>query len=296
LRASLKGLISFLLSASLLLLVTVALTKYGLGNPLAGLGSKGFLSQGQASELERSFGLNGSFWDTLKTFLISLTRGGPPSVTYSEPSLELVLPRLCSSLSVLLPSYALSLVIAVLVIILTGFRSHFLLEILAFVPEYFYAVLLYLSSWSFGWPNPLPQVDQSKVIAYSMIIVMSEFPKFIHSLTGLYEDSREELRNVVNALKAMGLSDLQVNLRVVRVLIAPFTSHALYALAMLLERTVLIEPFISFPGVGNLLYRSVINADVFLAATSFMTVSLLSLATASMSPFIERILDPRLRA
>ncbi len=289
-----KYVINVLISFLLLSLITFALARYGLGNPFAGLGSKGYLSKSQVKELERAFGIEGGLGGFLR-FLLSFLRGGPPSLLYGKPSLILFLSYAYPSFIILTLSFLASVIVSILIALMTGFKGNKLISLMAFVPEYFYAALFFLSSWTLGWPSPLPTLDLSKALAYSLTVFFVECPKLLHGLAGSFEDSKKQLEESLMLLKALGLPKVKQNLAILKFLLPSFASLSLYSFAMLIERSVLIEPFIGFPGMGNLLYTSVVNADITLAATSFLAIGVMAIAVASFSSFVEKALDARLK-
>ena len=278
-----KYVINVLVSFVILSLVTFIIAK-GLGNPFAGLGSRGYLSSSQVEELKKSFHLNENPLD----FLASLLHGGPPSLMYGKPSLTLFLSYALTSFSVLVPSFSLAFIASALTALVTDFKGNKVLNSLAYVPEYLYAALLFLSSWTLGWPNPLPSFDPSKALAYGIIVFLVEFPKLLQGLIGLYEDSERYLEEPLKLLKAAGLPKVRRNLAILKFLMIPFISLSLYSFVMLAERSVLIEPFISFPGMGDLLYNAVVNADITLATTSFLAIGLIAIITANIASLVEK--------
>ncbi len=163
---------------SFLLVLTIAyfVSRYGLGNPYAGLGSYGFLNASQVKELQRAYGLAGPLGGFLE-FLRSFSFGGLPSMSFGEPSLSLALSFLENTLTVTLPAFIISIILSWYWVKFLGPKVPRVMNALAFLPEYFYAVLTFLSSWYLGWPSPLPSTSFDKIVAYMVILIAAEFPK-----------------------------------------------------------------------------------------------------------------------
>ncbi len=259
---------------SLLFLVLLSLLIVNnLGNPLAGLGSTGSLQGKALKALEE---------------LASPLSGR--SLLYGEPTWRLALTYALNTLEAVLPSFALAFVLAYLSAALDFFPPA--LRFLAFVPEYLYAALLWLSSWYLLWPPPLPGSGPSKLLCYSLVVVLAEYPRLLLSIKETL-DSAEWLRDVSVFWKAVGLSELGVRLKLLRSVAPEVSSTALTFLALSLERSAFVEPMLSFTGVGYLLFKAVTNDDPPLALASFLTVSFISFTFISSASMARKLLGVR---
>ena len=265
----------------LFILVLAYVISTHVGNPFAGLGSSGELTGKSKEYLLNETGFKG-FLDYLKKLL----SGGGLSLSYRQPSLLLASSFAVSTLLALVPSFALSAVLAAAWVYLFGFACPKPLRALAFVPEYLYALALSLASWYLLWPSPLPGSGPSKVLEYSIVIFLSDFPKLVQALADLL-GGREEFREMKAFWKAVGLSERGVRLKVMRTMRAQVISTVFTFMALSLERSVFVEPMIGFTGLGYLLFNSVTKADVTLAASSFILLSALSISILSVASLLE---------
>ncbi len=112
----------------------------------------------------------------------------------------------------------------------------------------------------------------------------------------MYRDAEVKMRDQVLLFKAIGLDEDEVRSKILRITLPSIATFSLTSLAMLLERSAFIEPFIKYVGIGNALYSAVVNADVTLAAYSFTTIGAVAIALTSLAEVVEKLLDPRLRA
>jgi ABC-type dipeptide/oligopeptide/nickel transport system permease component len=285
------------LSAGVLAVASVAYlsARIGLGNPFAGLGASQGLDPVTETVLRRIYGLDKPPLEGLLYFLSSLARGSTgPSLVYGKPALRIALDYLPWTLLGIASGFMLALLATVTWIIVIGPKVPRPIRSLSFIPGYFYAAILLLSAWWLGWPHPLPSHDAEKVSAYSLIVFMASWPRLLHALAGILSDPGAELKGYVSALRAMGASEHRVNKHLLRTVAAPFTAYMLMLLAMILERSAIIEPLIGYTGLGHLLYEAVVSADPILAATVFTTIGVISYTIVFLGRFLENILDPRM--
>ena len=271
--------------------------RLGLGNPLAGLGAEEALGPGATGELRRLYGLDRPPLRGLASWLGGLLRGdaGRSIVYGGAPALQLSLAALPRTLAPLLAGYTLALLAAVAWLTFHGPRVPRVLRGAAFLPGYFYAILLSLSSWLLGWPPPLPGSGPSKAAAYALVVFAAVWPRLLHASTGILEDPGPELQGYTTALRAMGLPEHRIRLHLLRAAAAPLAAYTSTVLGMLLERSAILEPLLGYTGIGSLLYTATTNADPVLAATAFTLLGTVSTLLVEAGRLTEQLLDPRSR-
>jgi len=127
------------------------------------------------------------------------------------------------------------------------------------------------------------------------VVLLGESPKLVYGIAGLMKDQEESLKEAITLLKAIGLSETRVRVKAIRIALLSITSFAFASFAGLLERSVLVEPFLNYFGLGYLLFTSVVNGDPPLASMAFMTLSILSYLFSYLGDALGRLLDPRTR-
>ncbi|UXD22704.1 hypothetical protein IPA_07485 [Ignicoccus pacificus DSM 13166] len=260
-----------------------------LGNPFSTLGANGFLNKTQIEELKKVYSGN------LRALLSQLLKGGPPSFLYSSPSILLSLEGLASTLLPLGLGYSLAMAFSIAWLIFIGPKVPKAIRSASFIPEFIYAIPLALTSWSFGWPPPLLGTSFQKALAYSLVILLGEWPKLVYGFSGLVEDQRGVLRDTTLLLKAIGLSDFKIRVKELRVLLPSLTSFSITNFVNALERSVFVEPLISYMGIGYLLFSAVTGGDPPLASSAFLIIATLSYLGSYLADELARRLDPRTR-
>jgi len=236
-----------------------ALVSGNLGNPGAGLGS--------SEELEVPEAL------------------ASRSLTYGLDPWDVASVALRNTVTVVVIAVGASVLLGSLCYLRFGKRASF--EALAYVPEYVYALLLYLLSWRFPWPSPLPGADPSKAAEYALVIIMSECPKVAYVVSEGVE-GREELKGVRLFWKAVGLDERGVRSKLLLaskwLLLAQFFNLT----SLVLERSVLVEPLVGYWGVGEALCKAVTEADPQLAFSSFLAVAVSVIALNALGEALVR--------
>jgi oligopeptide transport system permease protein len=269
--------------------------RLGLGNPFTGLGASQGLDPATEAALRRIYGLDKPPLQGLLGFLSSLARGSTgPSLVYGESALRIALGYLPWTLAGVAAGFTLALLATATWMALLGPKVPRPIRSLSFIPGYFYAVILFLSAWWLGWPHPLPSHDAEKMAAYVLVVFLASWPRLLHALAGIVDDAGAELQGYILALRAMGSPEHRVNRRLLRTVAAPFAAYAAMLLAMMLERSVILEPLLGYNGLGRLLYEAATSADPILAATAFTLIGLTAYTIVFLGRLLETMLDPRL--
>ena len=295
-RLGLAGLLAELLLGLLVVAVLAYVSaRAGLGNPFTGLGASQGLGPEEEKALKHIYGLDKPLGEGLLGFLAGLLRADTgPSILYNKPAFSLALGALPWTLLGIGAGFLAAYATAAAWIIALGPRIPRPIRALSFIPGYFYAVLLLLSSWWLGWPPPLPGHGAEKLAAYILVVWLALWPRLLHGLAGIVEDPGLELGQVLQALRAIGAPEHRVNAKLLRTVLAPYTAYAATMLGMVLERSAILEPLLGYTGLGLMLYRGVASADPVLAATAFTLIGAVAYLVVVAGRLAERALDPRL--
>ena len=100
----------------------------------------------------------------------------------------------------------------------------------------------------------------------------------------------------VVAARARGVPEWKLVLKYpVRMALNPFISTIGYLLPFLLSGSVIVSVVLSLPTLGPTLLRSLLNEDLFLAATIMLMLGLLTVIGTLISDILLVFLDPRIK-
>jgi len=290
------GLVAELVLGLLLIAVLAYVSaRAGLGNPFTGLGAEQGLGPEELRVLRHVYGLDEPVPRGLLSFIYGVLRADTgPSILYNKPAFALAEEALPWTLLGIGAGFLAAYASAALWVVLLGPGVPRPVRGLSFLPGYFYAVLMLLSSWWLGWPPALPGHGAEKLAAYVLVVWLALWPRLLHGLAGIVEDPGLELASVTQAMRAIGAPEHRVNARLLRTVLAPYTAYAATMLGMVLERSAILEPLLGYTGLGLLLYRGVASADPVLAATAFTLLGAIAYLVVVAGRLAERLLDPRL--
>lgn len=162
------------------------------------------------------------------------------------------------------------------------------------MPEYWLAPLLVLVfalklAWlpSAGWTNASSALLPAATLALRPI---SYFTSAVRS--GMIDALEAEH---VPAARARGLSQAQAVLRhVVPNGLVPLATLFAVWFAGLLGGSVIVEVIFAVPGMGRLLYDSVVNSDIPVAQGGVVVVVALAVAITTLADFVHRLLSPQI--
>jgi peptide/nickel transport system permease protein len=134
------------------------------------------------------------------------------------------------------------------------------------------------------WHLVLPVVSLSAVGWAGYMLVMR---------TSMQETLGEEY---IQTARAKGLSPTAVKYKhAARNAMIPVTTQAIVGIAFLIDGSVIVETVFSWPGIGALLVRSILNRNFPVALAAFFMLGVLIVALRLVTDIVYTYLDPRIK-
>lgn len=276
----------------------------------------GSLTAEQRLEILDRYGLADPIPVQFWTYLSGLPRGELGiSVIHGRPVRDLLLERLPWTLLLVGGSVVLSTVVGTIV----GFRSGWrrgtrrdvgTMSAVLFVqamPSFFVAMLLVLAfSVHLGWfpvygaVSTSPGAGLSNVWDVAQRLVLPLLSLTLVSLGSIYLVARpaivsEAREDYVLMAAAKGLGWRQVSGHAKRNALIPVTTIAMINIGDLVGGAVVIETVFAYPGVGRLIYESVLSRDYPVLQGAFFLLAVTVIAANLLADVIYPWLDPRVR-
>ena len=237
------------------------------------------------------------------------------SVRYGRPVTELLGERIGWTLLLVGTALLLATVIGTLL----GFRSAWRrgqkgdagelsgIMLLDSLPPFFIGMMLLLVfavqlRWlpSFGAQPSVPETGLAQVVEVGKRLVLplvtlaiaSVGPIYLVARSALLSESREDY---VLMAEAKGLSERAVRRHAQRNALLPVSTVVLIGLGTMVGGAVVIETVFSYPGIGRLIYESVLARDYPVLQGAFLLLVLAVLAANFVSDLLYPLLDPRVR-
>ena len=308
---------------SLLVLAAMSALVYGLiglmpGDPIdVMIASNPDLTAEDADRLKAVYGLDLPIWQRYVNWLAAALQGDwGYSRVHAVPVLDILPDRLGNTLLLLLPSLALSLAIALPVGVLVARRPYgagaAAVNLLCFagisVPTFWLALLLImLFSISLGWlpAGGLATIGMSgdawgTLVDRARHLVLPVLTLTIAGVGGYIRYVRaavlEQLRqDYVRTALVKGLSKGQVIRRhLLRNALLPIVTVVALDLGMLFSGALIVETMFAYPGMGRLIYDSIMGNDYNLALMGLLLATLMTLAGNLLADIGYVALDPRI--
>ena len=308
---------------SLLVLAAMSALVYGLiglmpGDPIdVMIASNPDLTAEDADRLKAVYGLDLPIWQRYFNWLAAALQGDwGYSRVHAVPVLDILPDRLGNTLLLLLPSLALSLAIALPVGVLVARRPYgagaAAVNLLCFagisVPTFWLALLLImLFSISLGWlpAGGLATIGMSgdawaTLVDRARHLVLPVLTLTIAGVGGYIRYVRaavlEQLRqDYVRTALVKGLSKGQVIRRhLLRNALLPIVTVVALDLGMLFSGALIVETMFAYPGMGRLIYDSIMGNDYNLALMGLLLATLMTLAGNLLADIGYVALDPRI--
>lgn len=276
----------------------------------------GSLTPDERAQVLDAFGLDQPIPVQFGAYLAGLARGDLLySVRYGTPVLGLLLERLGWTL--LLVGSA--LVIATLIGTLLGFRSAWrrgtagdagVLAGAMFVdsmPPFFVGMLLILLfSVQLGWfptfgAQPIGDVDmitfaaevgERLTLPLATLVLASVGPVYLVSRSALVTELQEDY---VLMAEAKGLDARGVRRHAQRNALLPVSTITLLGLGTLVGGAAVVETVFSYPGIGRLIYESVLARDYPVLQGAFLLLATGVILVNLVNDLLYPLLDPRVR-
>lgn len=276
----------------------------------------GALTPEQREQVLAEFGLEASLPTQFGRYLAGLARGDLlVSVRYGRPVVDLLAERIGWTL--LLVGSA--VVLASLIGTFLGFRSAWRrgsagdtgvlsgVMFLDALPSFFVGLLLLLVfSVQLGWLPTFGAQPSTGVTGLDLVVevaarlalplvtlvLTSVGPVYLVARSALLSELREDY---VLMAEAKGLSDCQVRRHAQRNALLPVSTIVLIGFGTLAGGAVVVETVFSYPGLGRLIYESVLARDYPVMQGVFLLLAVGVIAANFLSDLLYPVLDPRVR-
>ena len=268
--------------------------------------------------IEKSFGLDQAWYIQYVKWLGNVLTGNlGHSWTYKLPVMDLIGQRLWAtfllSLSAFLFAWCLAIPLGVLTAIYRGSLLDRVVSFLAYsalsIPEFFLALLLVF----FAAQTGLFPLGGATSINYEYMSFSEQFwdrgaasalPTLALSIGSIASILRIMRANFIDVMaadfvrtaRAKGLSAFRVNaLHVVRNAVNPLISSFGFAFSGLLSGALMVEIVLQYPGLGQLMYQSILREDQFVVLASVMLGCVMLVLGNLMADILLAWSDPRIR-
>ena len=276
----------------------------------------GSLTPEERTQVLEQFGLDQPVWVQFQRYLLGLARGDLLySVRYGRPVLDLLLERLGWTLLLV----GCALVIATVVGALLGFRSAWRrgtvgdagvlsgVMLVDSMPPFFVGMLfILLFSVQLGWLPTfgaqvvsnaeglayLAEVGERLALPLATLVLASIGPVYLAARSALVIELQEDY--VVMA-EAKGLSPRSVRRHAQRNALLPVSTVTMIGLATLVGGAAVVETVFSYPGMGRLIYESVLARDYPVLQGAFLFLAVGVILANFVNDLLYPLLDPRVR-
>ena len=276
----------------------------------------GAITPEQRTQVLAEFGLDQPLPTQFAHYLRGIARGDLlVSVRYGRPVVDLLVERI--GWTALLVGSA--LVLASMVGTLLGFRSAWKrgsagdagvlsgVMFLDALPSFFVGlILLLVFSVQLGWlptfgaqPSStetglalVVEVGKRLVLPLVTLTLTSIGPVYLVARSALLSELREDY---VAMAEAKGLTQRQVRRHAQRNALLPVSTVVLIGLGTLAGGAVVVETVFSYPGLGRLIYESVLARDYPVLQGAFLLLAVGVIAANFLSDLLYPFLDPRVR-
>ena len=276
----------------------------------------GALTPEQRAEILDRFGLNDPLPEQFKDYVAGIARGDLlVSIRFGRPVTSLLGERVGWTLLLVGGALVLSTVIGALL----GFRSAWRrgtsadtgtmagMMFLDALPPFFVGMLLLLAfSVGLGWfPSygALAPSDASGLESIGEVLKRAVLPIATLAIAGLgpmYLVARSALvselaEDYVLMAEAKGLTDKEVRRHAARNALLPVSTVALVGLGTLVGGAAVVETVFSYPGLGRLIYESVLARDYPVIQGAFLLLIVTVVVANLLNDLVYPYLDPRVR-
>jgi len=234
------------------------------------------------------------------------------SRAYARPVLEVLWPRLANTLLLMLPSLALALVLALPIGVAAarrpGSRLDGIVNLLCFagisVPPFWLALMLiFLFSVALGWlpAGGIESLGAASLADRSRYIVLPVLSLTLLSIAGFTRYLRAEMldalgQDYVRTARAKGMTERTVLYRhALANALIPIVTVIGLDFGALFSGALITETMFAYPGMGKLIYDSIMGNDYNLAMVALLFATLMTLAANLLADLAVGGLDPRIR-
>ncbi|MEW5851498.1 MAG: ABC transporter permease subunit [Myxococcota bacterium] len=234
------------------------------------------------------------------------------SNTYKRPVGEILQGRVANTLRLMLPALLLSLLLAIPIGVIAASRQYSRLDhvvsILAFVgvsiPVFWLGIMMIiLFSVVLGWfpaggmgtPGVDDAMDQLRHTVLPVLVLAAAYVgRWVRYVRGAMLEVIHQ--DYIRTARAKGLPEHVVIWKhALRNALIPVVTVLALSLPSLFSGAVLTETVFSWPGVGRLIYESVLNSDYYVAMVAFLVAATLVMVGNVLADVLYLAVDPRIR-
>ncbi|WP_254546944.1 ABC transporter permease [Halomarina pelagica] len=274
----------------------------------------------QIMALKERWGLNDPLWQQYVRFMVNYQTGSfGRSTTFNEPVWNLIARRMPRTLILFGAAFVVAYTVGPLVGMYLGWwrgttrdKAVFGTSLFVYsIPSFWIAwLLIWLFNYELGWLPSSYMVTQFQTFDWTPVTVMADVLKHIAlplfsvavvGWVGAMLIMRPSMNNVVDEeyvflARAKGLSERTVMIKhAARNALIPVTTGAVIALAFLIDGAVIIENVFSWPGMGQLIVKSVLARDYPVTQAAFFMLAILVVGARLITDILYTYLDPRIK-
>ncbi len=265
------------------------------------------------SRLKKIYGLDQPIIVRYFKWLIRTAKGDLGwSRTYKRRTSQLLKERLPNTLKLLTIAFTLSFLVAIPIGIYSARKQYsffdYLINIGVFagisVPTFWIGLMLILIfSVKLNWlpPGGMMTIGVNSILDKLKHLILPTIVLSIHSIAGWTRYMRasmlEEIRqDYVLVARAKGLSEKTIIYKhTLRNALIPIITLMALSIPGLFGGALLTETIFSWPGMGRLIYDSIMGNDYYVAMISFMLLSFLTIFFNLIADIVYAIVNPRIR-
>ncbi|MEW5693490.1 MAG: ABC transporter permease [Candidatus Hydrogenedentota bacterium] len=232
------------------------------------------------------------------------------SITYKESNLKIITSRIKNTFFLLIGAFLISLLLSIPVGIIAALRQYsyfdytinFFVFIGISIPSFWLGIMaiLIFSVYLQWFPaGGMPRSDS--FLEYLRYLFLPVCVLSIESIAGWSRYTRSGMLEVlredyIRTARAKGLPEHLVILKhAFRNTLIPILTLLMLSIPGLFSGALITETVFSWPGMGRLLYESVLGGDSCLACNCFMFLSILTVIFNMVADLMYAMVDPRVR-
>jgi ABC-type dipeptide/oligopeptide/nickel transport system permease component len=258
----------------------------------------------QIEALRVELGLDGPLWQQYLNMLVgTATLDFGNSFAYRQDALGLILERLGPSMMVILPTLALTVVLAFITGIYAALnqgrargRSLMTVVFILDAVPYFVVALLFvlLVSIRLQWLPASGNTDGRGLIIPVVALAVGGFATLARLVRGQMIDALGQTS--VQMARSKGISPMRVLFgHAFPLAMPPLVSYMGIMFSFLLGSLIILETMFNLSGIGAVLVRAVQNRDFALVTAAVFLMAFLITLVNMLAEFIVTVIDPRLR-
>ncbi len=299
--------------------IAFALPRLAPGEPLDYLlgYDAGTLSHGDRARVLAQYGLDRPIGEQYVAYLAGIARGDlGTSVRTGRPVANVLGPRIAWTLALTIPTMILSTILGVLAGMIAAWRRASRTDltlttgaiVLTSIPSFWLGMLLVaVFAVGLGW---LPSIASLPVETSGLPLAAELARRLVLPIAALtaggvgwtFLNARAAIESTLGSdflilAQAKGLSTSRILVRhALRNALLPIVTNASLSLGVLLSGAVVVETVFSIPGVGGLIYSSVLSRDYPALQGAFLITVVGVVGANILADLAYPLLDPRVRS